>query len=366
MKRIISITAFLLCFASIATSQLNFTFLPELYGRSVEGLGTFQAQNMRTEKMEGWMVITVKEITSGSVVVVINTPMVTFNPGANNFPRAIFMNSSFKFSPGSYGAIVNQTRNFPPGQYTFCFRFIPHDKTRFDEYENCFDGEIQPLVPLALLNPAHLDTICNKRPVLSWQPPLPFSASMRFRLILTEKKTSSGVQDLLMNTPLLLLDNIASTMINYPPANPELKEGKTYYWQVVAYEKGVIVSKSEIWEFTVQCREELKPGPNDSYRELKSLVNGNYYIANRVMKFSFRNDYNVHKLSYTILDISNANKEIKHLPEINIQTGLNKIDIDLRELDLKAGSYYILKIYPFNEPPVEVRFVYKDDDTGVQ
>jgi hypothetical protein len=213
-----------------------------------------------------------------------------------------------------------------------------------------------------LLNPSHLDTICNKRPVLSWQPPLPFSSGMRFRLILTEKKAGVGVEDLLMKTPLLLLDNISSTTINYPSVNPELKEGKTYYWQVVAYEKGLIISRSEIWEFTVQCTEVLKPGPNDSYRELKLLVNGNYYIANRVLKFSFRNDYNIQKLRYSILDISDAGKEIKHVPEIKLQSGLNKIDIELGDLDLKAGNHYILKVYPFNEPSVEIRFVYEEKD----
>lgn len=367
MKRIIQICFLFLVLVASAKAQFNFTFLPELYGRSVDGLGSFQLQNLGTEKVSGRVLIAVKENTSGSIVVTVATPFFLLNPGANNFQKSVFSNSAFRFSSNGYGAVASQTRSIPPGEYTYCFTFDPQDKTRFDEHENCFDGEIQPLVPLTLLNPAHLDTICTKRPILSWQPPMPFSAGMRFRLLLTEKKgDDSGVENMLFRTPLLLLDNISSTSINYPTANPELKEGKTYYWQVVAHEKGLIVSKSEIWEFTVQCKEPAKPAPADSYREIKMLMGGNYYIANRALKFSIRNDYNVQKLRYEILDIGNGSKAIKDIPEVKLQRGLNQVNIDLTELDLETGKQYLLKVYPFNETPLEIRFIYKDEDTELQ
>jgi hypothetical protein len=364
MKRTILILISFLSVLVTTKAQLSFYFLPELYGRSIDGLGTFQVQNLGQQNMIGQISITVKENKSGALVVTVSTPVVTFSPGLSNFSKSIFSNSAFNFSSNPYGSLTNQTRNLPPGEYTFCFHFIPKDKILFDDYENCFDGEIQPLVPIMLLNPAQMDSICTKRPVLSWQPPMPFSSTMKSRLILTEKKgDNEGVEDLLMKTPLLLLDNISTTTINYPSVNPELKEGKTYYWQVIAYEKGLVISKSEIWEFTVQCKEAIKPGPNDSYRELKLMVNGNYYIANRFLKFSFRNDYNISKLKYSILDVAKGGEEMKHLPEVKLQQGFNKIDIDISDLGLKPGNHYILKVYPFNEPPVEVRFVYKEDDT---
>lgn len=366
MKRIAYILILILSFAGGASAQVNFTFLPELYGRHVDGLGTFQVQNAGSEKINGRVFITVTENTSGSAVVTVVTPFFVLSPGVTNFSKPVYSNSSFRFASTAHGAIAAQTRGIPPGDYTFCFTFVPQDKSRFSEHENCFDGDIQPLAPLTLLNPGHLETICNKRPVLSWQPPMPASSAMRFRLLLTEKKHDNPAEDLLMKAPLLLLDNITSPVINYPSVNPELKEGKTYYWQVVAYEKGVIISKSEIWEFTVQCKENVKPGPNDSYRELKLLVNGNYYIANRTLKFSFRNSYNIQKLQYSIVDIAGGGKKIKHVPEVKLQQGLNKIDIDLSDLDLERGRHYVLKVYPFNEPPVEIRFIYKDEDISEQ
>jgi hypothetical protein len=229
MKRTTYITLLLLVFAGGVSAQVNFMFLPELYGRHVDGLGTFQVQNMGSEKINGRVFITVTENTSGAAVVTVVTPLFILNPGVTSFSKPVYSNSSFRFASTAYGAIAAQTRGIPPGDYTFCFLFMPQDKSRFSEHENCFDGDIQPLVPLTLLNPGLLDTICSKRPVLSWQPPMPTSAAMRFRLLLTEKKHGNPAEDLLMRAPLLLLDNISSSVINYPSVNPELKEGETYY-----------------------------------------------------------------------------------------------------------------------------------------
>ena len=215
---------------------------------------------------------------------------------------------------------------------------------------------------MTLLNPADRDKICQTRPVLSWQPPIPFHPSMRFRLELTEKKQGESIENLLINAPLLLLDNINSTMVNYPANRPELKEGKTYCWQVLAHQQGIVMSKSEIWEFTIQCQDSAKQLPNDSYRELKQIVNGNYYIANGGIKFSFINHYGPRKLQYSIASAENSKERLKGLPTISLQPGLNNVDINLEDAGVIPGKQYILKVYPFNEPEMEVRFTYMEDN----
>lgn len=362
MKKLPIVVLLLLLSASAAMAQLNFHFLPELYGRSIDGLGNFQVQHTGIEKLPGRIFITVRENRTSLQVVTIATPSTVFSPGMMNFPKSLFNTSAFSFASNDYGAIANQTRNIPPGDYTFCFKFVPNEKNTYDEYENCFEANIEPLVPLTLIYPGHLDTLCLKRPLLTWQPPMPFHTGMRFRLLLTEKLQGEAVENMLMNRPLLLLDNITATSINYPSTQPELKEGKTYCWQVVAYEKGLIVSRSEIWEFTIRCKEESKPSPNESYRELKIIANGNHYIANGYLKFSFQNNYNIKKLQYAILDIENGATHVKSIPEVNLQLGLNKIDIDISDLGLKPGNHYFLKVYPFNEPPIQIRFIYTEDN----
>jgi len=360
--RLLVIAAAVCWTAEEASAQFNFVFVPEVYGRSIDGLGNFQLQNLTGQAQSGRVFITVRENISKTQVVHISTLPVTVQPGVSVFPVPAYTGSTFNFSNTSLASIVSQTRNFPPGEYTFCFHFYPTNK-QLDDFENCFDASIQPIVPISLINPADADKICQKRPPLSWQPPVPFPPSMRFRLLLTEKKQSAPVEALLMNTPLILMDNIPSTTINYPSFAPDLQEGKTYVWQVIAYQAGVIMSRSEIWTFTVQCTDSVPADPLDSYRELKLLQNGNYYITSRMLRFSFQNNYNISKLNYSINDIENAGKPVKHLPDVPLRQGMNKIDIDLADLDLESGKHYLLKVYPFNEPEVQVRFIYQENSS---
>lgn len=346
---------FMLFIAQESSGQVVFQFIPEVYARNLDALSTVQIQNTGSN-LNGQIVIRVSENSKRINIVDITTPVISLRKGVNALPKSAYGNSVFRFGNNSYGRIVNQTKAFPPGEYSFCFEFVPSEKGN-PEYENCFDGSIEPLVPMQLMLPAHQDTICLKRPVLSWQPPMPYSGSMFFRLMLVEKKSAkNGTEAMLKNAPLLLLDNISGTTLMYPSNYPELKEGVTYYWQVVAYQQNIIISTSEVWEFTVQCKEK-NIEDNDSYRELKLLVNGNYYITSQYLKFSFLNNYNVKKLQYAILDVEEGGKPVKQVPDVLLVQGLNKIDIDISELGLKNGRSYVLKVFPFNESPVEIRFV---------
>lgn len=359
--RFILCTFFLITvFCMKAGAQLLFHFIPEVYARTIDGLSSFKVHNTSATKFIGQISILVTDKNSRQPVVSILTGTVTFNSGMNSMPKAAYMSSVFQFSATKTGRLVNQTRTFPPGEYSFCFSFQPADKSQTDNFENCFESLVQPLVPISLIYPGDRDTICQKRPVLNWQPPLPLQPDMKYRLMLVEKKEKTSVEAMLKRAPLLLLDNISSTTINYPFSHPELVEGKTYSWQVGAYTDGLLVSTSEMWEFTVQCKDPVIPDPGGSYRELKLIANGNYYYANRILRFSFLNSYGPDLLRYSILDIKNALKEIGDLPKVNLKPGRNNIDIDLTELDLKDGAEYLLKVYPFNEEPVQVRFIYKE------
>lgn len=363
MKRVYLFFLLLIASPVLLQGQMKFHFVPEVNARTVDGLSAFQVQNLSPARYDGQVSISVRETSLNIPVVTIVTPVVSFAPGNTAFPATAFRNSIFTFGNNSYGSLVSQTRNFPPGEYSFCFQFIPADKMSNDDFEDCFDANVQPLLPISLISPAEFDTICQKRPLLSWQPPMPYNPGIRFRLLLTEKREGESAEEsITKHSPLLLLDQINSVAVNYPASYPELKEGKTYCWQVVAYQSGLIISTSEIWEFTVQCKEPPTTTAYDSYRDPKSLSAGNFYIANRILRFAFVNDYNVTKLSYAIYDLSDTRTPIRNLPQINLAGGINKIGIDLTELDMQPGKQYLLRVLPFNGKAIEVKFIYQDKE----
>jgi hypothetical protein len=194
---------------------------------------------------------------------------------------------------------------------------------------------------------------------------MPFSTGMRFRLLLTEKKAGTSIESLLTNAPLVLLDNISTTSVSFPASSPDLKEGHTYCWQVIAYQQGIVISRSEIWEFTVQCKEQPPVKTSDSYRELRELASGNHYVANRYISFIFNNNYHQKKLVYEILPPQAGGGALKNTPEVYLNSGMNKVDIDISDLGLVPGKIYTLKVFPFNELQVEVRFIYQDTDINL-
>src|SRR4051812_30534063 len=123
MKNIVLIGIIFLTIAK-TSAQSHFVFLPDVYGKSIDGLGVFKIQNATGARFSGNAVITVHESHSNLEVVKIKTPVITVTPGVYSFSSGLFSGSSFAFSNNSLASIVSQTRNFPPGEYTFCYSFI--------------------------------------------------------------------------------------------------------------------------------------------------------------------------------------------------------------------------------------------------
>lgn len=340
--------------------QINFLYTVGGNLRTIDGLSNVRIMSGITGNTSGTVNINVAERGTSTQVLKI-VIRVELNQGMNVLSTAAFAQAQVRFSPTPAARLINQTRNFPPGSYDICYAFIPDNK-QLAPAENCFDVEILPMSPLQLSTPAHYDTLCQKRPFLAWQPPLPVQPGTKFRLLLVEKTHPESVESIYSNAPLILLDNISAHHLNFPSGYPDLVEGKTYAWQVAAHKDGVIISTSEVWEFTVQCVEEAPVVPRESYRELKYLSNANFYIANRFLQFSFNNEYNSSKLRYAIYDLAQAGKMIKKLPEIKLKAGLNLVDMDLTQSGLTAGNIYMLRVFPFNEPVIEIKFTYTENE----
>ncbi len=268
----------------------------------------------------------------------------------------------FNFSPTIYGQTLEGL------QYTQIINSSGFDLKGFvtvkvrQIFENCFVSKIQPLTPLLLIDPVDGDELCNKRPNFLWQPPMPLPASAKFRLIVTEVKEKQDIAEALgYNLPVINQANLFGNNLLYPSNAPDLKEGQTYTWQVIVYTPKTILSKSELWTFKIKCNEKKPELNTDSYRELKETDDGNFYVANKSLRFSFNNAYNSGELSYSIENLSDSRSAIMNLPKLKMYAGLNKCDLDLSEYRaFKNGQEYLLKVKLINRE-LRLRFIYKDE-----
>jgi len=349
---------------SILHAQIVVNFSPSIYGQTLDGLVYAQIMNTTGTDLKIEETIVINEVSGINVATIKTTPFVLLQ-GSNFISKAAFTNGRFNFGSSYYGVTFSQTGRLPEGEYEYCFQTEiigtkPDMVPPF--YENCFTLQLQPMTPLLLINPIDEDQICNKRPNLQWQLPAPLPIEARCRVILTEIQDKQDVAEAIaFNLPILNQPNIFGNILMYPAGAPELTEGHKYAWQVAVYSGNTILKKSDIWTFTVKCTEELKVS-GDSYRELKETDDGNFYIANKFLRFSFSNSYNKGNLDYTIESLSNPQNVIKKLPILKMNTGINKYDIDLSENpSFRNGEEYLLKVNLVNGRGLILRFIYKNE-----
>jgi hypothetical protein len=355
------ITLILLLFVLPGFAQVNFEFFPEIYGRNIDGLFKCRLINLSKTGVSATLNIAVSE-RKGGTVCLIQTPEFTIMPGANPIPVNAARGAAIKFAGGKLGQLTGLNKSLPEGDYDYCFTlsFTHSDNPPAEE---CFSYTLAPFADLNLIDPYNKDHICDKRPLLSWQPLIPTVPGSYYQLVLTEIKTGqSALEALNYNMPVVNQRNIVSPILPYPPVAPELKNQKRYAWQVTAYKDQTILNRSEVWEFMVECQDSIKKViDNIGYRDIDDLQKGNFYVAAGYIRFSLANPNEEQRLKYEITPINDIDKKIKGLPKIKIVNGLNKITIDLSENGKFVNQqYYVMKIWLTDGSTKSLRFLYQE------
>jgi hypothetical protein len=353
---------FLMVCSVPAFGQVTFQFIPEISGRSVDGLlncnivnpGGIRAASLR---------VTVTERKNGMVLTLQTAPF-TLAPGTSRIPAPAIRGTRIQYSGNPISVIIRHDHNFPEGDYEYCFT-LDFPATATDApAEQCFQYGLVPFAQMHLIEPYDRDTICDKRPILSWQPLLPTPAGAAYQVVLSEiKPGQNAIEALNYNLPVINQSRLLSPILPYPAILNQLEEGKSYAWQVTAYQDQIILNRSEVWEFRVQCREQKKDTvlADDGYRDIGDLLKGNYYVAVELLKFAVFNPYKPGTFKYTIESLSNPGKKIKNLPRVRLETGQNKIRVDLANTDsFTDGNTYLLTVWLPDGSTKNLRFIYKD------
>lgn len=360
--RLLIVWVLALLFSLQLTAQIVVNFQPALNGLTLGGLERVKVVNSTAEQMTGTLKISVQD-ENGSMVVNILTTTFVIHPGVNVLNTGIFTNGKISFGNSPAVKILSQTGRFPEGSFQYCFEFDaapPKLNGPVIPYENCYNYDVQPYTPLLLMSPANQASICNPRPDFSWQPPFPSGPQMRYRLIVVDVLAGQQPADALdRNLPVINKANLNSNLLLYPSELAPLVMGHHYGWQLTAYVGTTIVQRSEIWTFTYQCDQRAPDSTFNSYTEVKPDKDENFYIADKVLKFAVFNPYKGGVLEYSIIDLADPATDIKKLPRINLQNGLNKVDLRLSgNRAFISGHMYLMKMNNISNHPVMVRFTY--------
>jgi len=356
----------LFCAGFFATGQAQVVvqFAPDLQGRTTDGLLLAKLISAFPDAKTVSLDISVTEKKNGKVVTISTAPFLLV-PGANSINRNAVSGAAIRFSENNIARLLRQGGIFPEGEYDYCFQVYQHDKTNRGDLlsEQCFDYLVEPLTPLFLIEPYLKEKICDKRPSFSWQPSLPAIPGSQYRLTMAEMRAGQPANEALVyNLPLINQSNILSPVLLYPPAAKELEEGKTYAWQVTVYKEGMILNRSEIWEFTIKCNDTPVVEKEDGFRNIEDLAKGNYYIANGKIKFAVYNAYEETNLQYSIFCLNKPDQTFKRLPKVKLKRGNNNIVIDLSENRSFIDNYhYIITVRLPNNTEKKLRFLYRSE-----
>lgn len=351
----------LICLQGIAQVQINFQ--PSIHGNSLDGVTFFQINNLANSDFNAAIRIIISEEKAGEVAEV-NLSSIYIKRGITSFNRSLMNNMKIKFSSNPMGAILQQTGKLPEGEYEYCYELSPIEEKAGikDYYENCFHYSLQPLSPLLLIDPIDEEKICNQKPAFTWQAPMPVNFNARYRIIVVERKDrQTAAEALSFNQPVINVTDLREPRMNFPMNIKELEKGKTYVWQIYYSINNMLLTRSEIWTFKIECDEEIMGSGDDSYREVSSQVNGDYYVATGKLKFAVNNSYNDGDLVYKIINLTKTDKPVKNLPQLKLTTGLNKYELDLSEYrDFKDGEPYQLEVELPNGQKLYLRFTYNE------
>lgn len=355
------LTILFTCLVMGLKAQLSVSFVPEVQGRTIDGLWKARIANSGSQQYVN-VIITVREAASGAVVT-IQTPPFDLLPGVNSIPAGAAFNAAVTFGNSQLATVVQQSGFFPGGDYEYCFQVyegISHDVEL--SAEQCFNYVLEPFSNLQLIQPYDGDKICDKRPAFTWQPLVPMLNGVMYRMILVEvQEGQQRVEAIRTNIALINQLNIPIPMLLYPSMANDLVTGKKYAWQVAAYSNELLLAESEIWDFSLDCQEDTPVVSNEAFRHIDDLSKGNFYVARGQLLFAFDNAYEAGILQYSIRCLTKPDETVTRLPKVKVNRGRNQVLIDLGDHhSFTDGHYYIMDVKLPDGEEKQLRFIYKD------
>ncbi len=213
--------------------------------------------NTSRETQKVYLQGTAKEASAG-LIVDAQTTTFTLPPGTKIVTGRDVSPIKVNSSNGRYKNILMQTGTVPAGDYTICVAV--KSATNGEELGNdCIEQHVAN-ASLVLINPGDESTVEEDLPVFIWTttPPLGTGATYTLKLVevLGNQSPFAAMQS---NNAFHMQSDIHTTTLQYPISAPKLIPGRSYAWQVTAFENGAALSTSEVWKFTFKSADTAVP-----------------------------------------------------------------------------------------------------------
>lgn len=254
------------------------------------------------------------------------------------------LNGNYIIDPGPNGFL-------PIGNFSVCISFYRHEHDAVNQIaEECDFIEVEPLGPPQLTLPWNESEELQKTPAFSWLPPTPagFFNLLNYDLDVAEILPGQSAADAIQqNIPLLHQVNIIPVSFLYPLSAPALEYDKQYAWRITAKNNGVVVSRSEIWSFTLkqELTKTIIKSNNLPYAKLVNSDQPGYSMQLDYLKFEYNNEANDSTWNISVHDITSSSMDTISMrwDTVQIKYGQNLVNLDLQKADsFIPGHFYLM------------------------
>lgn len=294
---------------------------------------------------------TIKNTTTGLVVVNVVTSAIVIEPGFNPL-ASMNVTPIFQYNPASLAGATN----LPFGSYELCIGiYFPSGVEAVAS--DCQMMKSLPMSPPMLVYPSNAAEILETYPILNWLPPSPIGVSqIQYKLKLVEILSGQSAFDALQrNNAHFEQSGIQATFLPYPVTALPLERGKEYAWHVSAFSAfAEPIGETEVWSFRVSKGDSLvvdtvQPEIASSYIRLKSNADSYFINVRKVLRLIADERYGPAQGSLVISDLDGKEVYARSVTVSGI--GDQFYEIDLSEIQqIKPGERYRLKLIIKDRP----------------
>lgn len=343
---------------NILVAQQTLTIIPNPFSGnpSPEQFWKVQVINNSGEAVKAYLSCTVTA-QQGRLIYKGVSDLLTFQSGSQSIKLSEVGLSQEWLSP--ILTIQSQREQQEMPSYEVCLEAISQKGENLGE--SCQQHDAAFKTPPYLVYPFDEEKLQISRPMFSWTPPAPIEAGapVHYTLQLVEKHPFQTAEIAIRSNPSWFIqENIPSTVLPYPVAAQELDEEKKYAWQVMAYQQGRFLGRTEVWMFSFAQEFEEEEEDNRPFVDIRKQKGAGSYIALGSVKFQFDREYGKDlPLCFHIYDQKRNKIRLEEGQLEQVGKGLNVIDFR-ENYTLEDGAHYTLEVISPKKELYKMRFVY--------
>ncbi|MBX3255774.1 MAG: hypothetical protein KF862_16690 [Chitinophagaceae bacterium] len=327
--------------------------------------------NTGQSAVDGHLEVVLADIATGQPVLTGVGKAFTVAPGNMQINAALMEPIQYTQLSGNYVIEPGPNGFLPLGNFSVCISYFRHVHDAVDQLaEECDYIEIEPLSPPQLVLPWNEARETQTMPSFTWLPPAPasFFNNLRYDMDVVEVNAGqSGADAIQENIPLLHMAELVQTYLLYPTGSPPLQTGKQYAWRITATSNGAVVSRSEIWTFSLESESDLPRIKTNNLPYVK-LVKDElpaYSLQVDYLKFDYLNETPDTAWNVRVYDLTSGSNDTISFrwDTLALKYGQNLVNIDLTSGNsLIHQHFYMLELRNSGNEIWRMRFEFRRNE----